>query len=61
MTAFMLNIANGLWASGQFYWAVLVFLPVQFAYVVFNNLAVWFTLCAGNSMVKSSHLKWEWE
>ena len=49
------------WNGGHFYAAVLVFLPVQFAYVVFGNLSAWFTMVIGNSMVKSSHLKWEWE
>ena len=45
----ILNIANGLWANGHFYSAVLVFLPVQVGYVLAHNLPVWFTLILGNS------------
>jgi hypothetical protein len=37
----ILNFANGLWESGHFYQAVLVFMPVQIACVLYHNITLW--------------------
>ena len=36
----MLTLANALWESGHFYSAVLLYLPVQVAYVLAHNFTV---------------------
>jgi len=51
---FFLNYANGLWAAGHFYAAVLVFLPFQVAFVMAHNFGIYATLVIGNSMGKAA-------
>ncbi len=46
---FLLDFSNGLWSTGHFYQAVLVFMPVQIAYVFAHNFGLWATLIVGNS------------
>ncbi len=51
---FTLQIANGLWNSGHFYAAVLLFMPVQIAWVLLHNFQLWAVLVIGNSMTKGT-------
>ena len=51
---FPLEIANGLWNSGHFYAAILIFMPVQIMYVLFHNFNIWAALIIGNSMMKGT-------
>ena len=53
---FLLNLANGLWSTGHFYQAVLVFMPVQIAYVFAHNFGLWATLIVGNSYRKGRQM-----
>jgi hypothetical protein len=49
-----LQVANGLWNGGHFYAAVLLFMPVQIAYVMLHNITIWIAACCANSMMKGT-------